>query len=176
MEQNHKALVGFEGSRSLPSSFAPLVAQLVASVLRSGRGVVTGCAGGLDALVRSACSSAQVFSASVFGRGRGSFARRTTALVQAVAVSGSGSAMVVFPGCACPAGLAPSASASRCFCGLGSGSWAAAALAAGLGVPVFVFGVAVSELPSSWGSWVPAAQSGCWAQGWRLDPAQGVLF
>lgn len=80
--ENHQVLVGFEGSRSLPSSFAPIVARLVSSVVASGRGVATGCAGGLDALVRAAAPSAQVFSASAFGCGRGSFARRTTALVQ----------------------------------------------------------------------------------------------
>jgi hypothetical protein len=172
-------LVGFEGSRSLSASFAPVVSSLVSSVLASGRFVATGCAGGLDALVRSACPSCRVFSASPFGRGRGAYAARTVALVRAVAASGSGCGLVVFPGRGCPAGLGPSASSSRCFCGLGSGSWAAAALAVGLGVPVVVFGVSPADLPSSWGSWVPAAASGVWASGFRLVPAapvQGSLF
>ena len=163
-------LVGFEGSRSLPGAFAPVVSALVSSVLAAGRGVATGCAPGLDALVRSACPSARVFAAASFGSGRGAFAARSVALVRAVAASGPEAAFVVFPGRPCPAGLLPSASPARCFCGLGSGSWAATALAVGLGLPVFVFGLPVVQLPASWGSWVPAA--GVWSSGFRLTPRQ----
>lgn len=47
------ALVGFCGSRSLPSASSALVAGVVGSVLRSGRGVGVGCALGADALVVS---------------------------------------------------------------------------------------------------------------------------
>lgn len=168
------ALVGFSGSRSLPASFGDQVSALVSSVSASGRGVAVGCAGGLDALVRSSCPSAVVFR--VAGRSRGAFAGRSAALVRAVAASGSGAGFVAFPGCACPSGLVPSSSSSSCFCGLGSGSWASAAFAAGLGVPVVVFGLPASALPSSWGSWVPASASGAWASGLRLVPAQGGLF
>ncbi len=169
------ALVGFEGSRSLSASCAPLVAALVASLRASGRGVATGCAKGLDLFVRSACPESSVFRASSFGVGRSSFARRSVALVRAVAASGQGCGFVVFPGRACPAGLFPSSSSSACFCGLGSGSWASAAFAAGLGVPVVVFGLPLSALPPSWGSWVPAG-SGVWASGFRLVLPQERLF
>ena len=169
------SLVGFEGSRSLPASFAPVVSALVSSVLASGRIPATGCARGLDQFVRSACPSAVVFSASSFGVGRGAFAARSVALVRAVAASGPGAGFVVFPGRPCPAGLAPSSSPSACFCGLGSGSWASAAFAAGLGLPVVVFGLPASSLPASWGSWV-CAGGGVWSSGFLLVPAQASLF
>ena len=163
------ALVGFSGSRSLPASFGGLAGALVSSVIASGRGVAVGCAPGLDAMVRSVCPGAQVFRVS--GSGRGDFAARSVACVQAVAASGAGAGWVSFPGLRCPAGLIPSSVASRCFCGSGSGSWASAALAAGLGLPVVVFGLSACQLPSSWGTWSPAAVSGPWAHGFRLTPA-----
>lgn len=169
------SLVGFSGSRSLPASAGRPVSALVASVLASGRGVAVGCAPGLDSLVQSACPSAEVFRVSSFGSGRGAFAARSVACVRAVAASGSGAGWVSFPGALCPGGLVPSSVQSACFCGLGSGSWASAALAAGLGIPLVVFGLPVHFLPSSWGSWVPAAASGPWSSGFRLVPAQEQL-
>ena len=101
------------------------------------------------------------------------FARRSSALVSAVAASGPGAGFVGLVSSPCPAGLLPSASSSRCFAGFGSGSWASAALAAGLGLPVVVFwfGPGAPVLPASWGSWSPAAASGPWSSGWRLAPA-----
>lgn len=167
-------VVGFCGSRALPSSFAPLVGGLVRSVLAGGLGVSVGCAAGADQLVRSACPGAAVFRAS--GRGARSLVLRSVAFVRSLARSGPVRGLVVLPGCACPGGLLPCSVPSRCFCGLGSGSWASAALAAGLGVPVLVFGVPPSFLPPSWGAWVPAAPSGPWAGGFRLLPAAPRLF
>ncbi|MBA4122012.1 MAG: hypothetical protein H0X72_06080 [Acidobacteria bacterium] len=171
------ALVGFCGSRSLPSAFSPLVASCVSAVVAAGRGVAVGCAPGADAFVRRACPSAVVFSASSFGVGRGSFARRSSAFVSAVASSGAGCGLVAFVSSACPVGLFPSASASRCFAGFGSGSWASVAFAVGRGVPVVVFpcvgsGVSASSvLPFSWsGSWVSAG-SGVWSSGFRFVPS-----
>lgn len=164
--------VGFEGSRRLGSAYAPLVSSLVASVLASGRLVVTGCARGADALVRDAAPSAVVFAVAsgLWGRGRGAFAARSAALVRAVAASGPGAGLVVFVDRPCPTGLAPSLSPFR---GFGSGSWASAALAAALGLPLVVFWCASGPpaLPPAWGAWVPAAASGPWASGWRLMPA-----
>ena len=46
-------LVGFTGSRSLPSRFSPLVGAVVQSVVQSGRGVAVGDASGADAFVRA---------------------------------------------------------------------------------------------------------------------------
>lgn len=163
------ALVGFSGSRSLPGYFAGEVGAVVASVVASGRGVAVGCAPGLDSLVRSACPGAQVFRAG--SSLPSALVSRSISFVRAVAGSGPGSGLVVFPGCPCPAGLRPSAVPSRCFCGLGSGSWASAALAVGLGVSLVVFGVSRSQLPASWGSWIPAG-SGCWSGGFRLVPVR----
>jgi hypothetical protein len=170
-----RVLVGFEGSRDLDSSFAPLVASVVSSVLASGRGVATGCARGADAFVRSSCPSALVFSVSSgrFGYGRPAFARRSVSLVKAVAGSGPGAGFVILADSPCPAGLVPSSSPARGFRGLGSGSWASAAYAVGLGLPLVVFLCAPSASLPSWpgGSWVVAG-SGCWASGWRWVPCK----
>ena len=171
------ALVGFCGSRSLPSAFSPLVSSGVSAVSVAGRGVAVGCASGADAFVRRACSSAIVFSASSFGFGRAAFARRSSAFVSAVASSGAGCGLVAFVSSPCPAALLPSSRASRCFAGFGSGSWASVAFAVGLGVPIVVFpcvgsGVSASSvLPASWsGSWVSAG-SGVWSSGFRFVPS-----
>ncbi len=168
-------LIGFEGSRSLPESFRPLVHDLIACVTKTyGYSIATGCAGGLDAFVRAACPDAIVFRAADFGSGRASFARRSIALVKAIANSG-GRGMVVFPNRPCPSGLLPSYAACHCFCGLGSGSWASAALAAGLGMPVWVFGLPRSALPDSWGGWEPGEWRE-WRKGFLLTPRQPGLF
>lgn len=176
------ALVGFCGSRVLPSVFSPLVSSCVSSVAVSGRGVAVGCASGADAFVRRACSSAVVFSASSFGSGRDSFAARSAAFVRAVAASGSGCGLVAFVSSPCPVGLLPASSASRCFAGFGSGSWASVALAVGLDVPVVVFpcvpsGVSpLSVLPYSWtGSWVSSG-SGVWSSGFRFVSSSAALL
>ncbi|MBK8755511.1 MAG: hypothetical protein IPL99_29515 [Candidatus Competibacteraceae bacterium] len=79
------ALVGFSGARRLSPVFRPQVAAVVASVLAAGRSVAVGCAGGADAFVRAAAPAALVFSAAAFGSGPASFARRSAALVAAVA-------------------------------------------------------------------------------------------
>lgn len=160
------AVVGFSGGRRLSPAFRPVVAGAVSAVLAAGRSVAVGCAPGADSFVRAVAPGAVVFSASSFGVGRSSFARRSVALVRAVAAGGPGSGLVVFPGAPCPAGLSPSASSLACFCGLGSGSWASAAFAVGLGLPVVVFPCGFSALPP-WGAWVPAG-AGLWASGWRL--------
>jgi hypothetical protein len=171
------ALVGFCGSRSLSPRFRGLVSRVVSAVVASGRGVAVGCASGADAFAGSACSgSAVVFRASAFGVGRASFARRSAALVSAVAVSGVGCGLVAFVSSACPRGLFPSASSSACFAGFGSGSWASVALAVGSGVPVVVFPCGLppsSSLPSWSGSWV--ACSGSFTGGFRFVPAAASL-
>ena len=160
------AVVGFSGGRRLSPAFRPLVSGVVARVLAAGRSVAVGCAAGADGFVRGAAPAARVFAASAFGSGRASFARRSSALVAAVAAGGPGSGLVVFPAAPCPPGLRPSSSVSACFCGLGSGSWASAALAAGLRVPLVVFPCGFSALPL-WGVWRPAG-SGAWSGGFRL--------
>ena len=56
-------LVGFFGSRQLPSGASGLVRQAVASVVQSGRGAAVGCASGGDAAALSALISGGVVSA-----------------------------------------------------------------------------------------------------------------
>jgi hypothetical protein len=165
-------MVGFTGSRNLAQSYFPLVSRVVAGF--AGQQLAVGCAAGADKAVRLATPGVQVFRVSQFGTGRYAFARRSAALVQAVA--GSSSPLLVgFVGGPCPAGVVPSPQASTCFNGGGSGTWATLALAAGLGVPVVVFwcGSGPANLPP-WGQW--SACSGHLAGGWQLLPAQLALF
>ena len=174
-----RALVGFEGSRRLPSRFRPLVVRIVRGVLEGGQGVATGCAAGADALVRSAArDQARVFSVSSgkWGRSRSAFARRSAALVRAVVASGPGAAFAGFVSSPCPAGIAPARSwrSGRPV----SGSWSALALAAGLGLPVYVFwcGSGAPALPSAWGGSWSRVSSGSFAGGWAFVPDQSRLF
>ena len=159
--------VGFSGSRSLSGVSVPVL-RSSCGLVGSGSVVGVGCARGVDQFVRSAFPSAVVFSASSFGVGRSSFARRSVALVQWVAASGSG-CWVSFPSGACPAQLSPSAVASRCFSGSGSGSWASLAFAAGSGVPCFVF---LGSVPAP--RWLVSVGCG-WFQ-FRPAPPQLSLF
>lgn len=152
------ALCGFSGSRSLPAAFVPLVAGAVQQARRLGLGLAVGCASGADQYVRHA-HPARVFYAQEFMAPgvsfRAALARRSAALVAAVAASGPPAQFVVFVSVPCPRGLAPSPSPSRCFAGFGSGSWGTAALAVGSGLPVSVFwcGAGAPALPAWAGSW-----------------------
>jgi hypothetical protein len=158
-------LVGFCGSRCLSAQFAPLVRAVVAAVQEGGQGVAVGCAAGADSFVRSAAPGAQVFRVSAFGQGRAAFARRSAALVRAVAASGAGARFFGFVSSPCPVGVFPSLSPSRCFCGGGSGSWASLALAVGLRLPVSVFWCSSAPvvLPAWPGSWSPHRTPCPWA-------------
>ena len=135
---------GFSGSRSGVSTS---VLASVVPLIPARSSVFVGCARGVDEFFRSAFPSAAVFRASSFGRGRSSFARRSVAVVRAVAAAGG--LWVAFPAGACPAGLLPSASSSRAFCGLSAGTWSSLAFALGSGVPCLVFSPA--GVPAGWG-------------------------
>ena len=135
---------GFSGSRS---GVSPSVLSSVVPLVPAGSSVFVGCARGVDGFFCGAFPGASVFSASSFGVGRASFARRSAACVRAVAAAGG--LWVSFPASPCPAGLRPSASSSGAFCGSRSGSWASLSLALGSGVPCLVFSPA--GVPSGWG-------------------------
>lgn len=142
--------IGFSGSRS-PGGILPagVLFDAIAAVSPSAS-VLVGCAKGVDAVVRLAFGSrCQVFSVASgqFGHGRGAFAARSIACVQAVAAARG--VWVSFPCSACPAGLLPSASSSRCFSGSGSGSWGSLAYALGSGVPCLIF--SSCGVPTGWG-------------------------
>lgn len=168
------SLVGFSGSRSLPASFAPVVASAVAAA--SPRRVAVGCCRGADQFVHSAAPSASVFRASAFsGPPAAALVQRSVALVRAVVASGQGAAFVGLVISHCPPAVVPSPLPSACFCGSGSGSWATLALAAGLGLPVSVFWCALGppSLPAAWGSWSPCS---AFPGAWSLSPAAPRLF
>lgn len=152
--------VAFCGSRSVVPPSA--VWSSVAGSVPRGVSVSCGCVGGLCGLARASFPSASVFRASSFGRGRGSFAARSVALVRSVASSPS-PLWVSFPGVSCPVGLSPSSRPGSCFCGLGSGSWASLAFACGLGVPALVWLPVGFSVPRSWGF----VSVGC---GWFFRP------
>ncbi len=136
------SVVGFSGRRFCSASVAGLVGRVVRG-LPSSVSVAAGCALGVDAAARSACSasgsapsrSCRVFSAASFaGSFRGRLVARSCAFVRFLASAGG--CLVVFPGRVCPARVVPG---SSWVSGGGSGSWASAALAVGLGVPVVVW-------------------------------------
>ena len=128
--------VAFSGSRSV----VPPVLSAVCALVSPRALVAVGCAGGVDAAVRSLVCGCSVFPAASFSASSwaGRLALRSAAVVRAGA-GRSPALVLVFPSGVCPAGLAPSPLVSACFCGLGSGSWASAAFAAGLGAPLLVF-------------------------------------
>ena len=154
-------VVGVSGSRAASPGCVRAVAWAV-SQFAPGATVVTGCAAGIDRVARGV-SSALVFRAARFGRGRGSFARRSIAVVRRVAGAGSSALWVSAPGRACPRGLVPSPSSSACFAGFGSGSWASLALALGLGVRALVWLPSGVSPPAGWGlSLVCPGRAGAW--------------
>ena len=154
-------VVGVSGSRAASPGCLRAVTWAVGQ-LASGATVVTGCASGIDRVAHGV-PSALVFRAARFGRGRGSFARRSTAVVRHVAGAGSSALWVSAPGRACPRGLAPSPSSAACFAGFGSGSWASLALALGLGVPALVWLPSGVTPPQGWGlGLVCAGRAGAW--------------
>lgn len=156
-------VVGVSGSRCV---VPPAVGAVCAWLAVPGVPVFVGCAGGVDAAVRSSVPGARVFRASSFSGGSFSsrLVRRSCAFVGALASLPS-PLLVSFPAGPCPAGCVPGASWVSC----GSGSWSSAALAAGCGVPVLLF--LGSWRPSSWPGLV--SLGGGW---WVFGSLQLPLF
>jgi hypothetical protein len=138
--------IAFSGSRSL--SGAGLIALTsIFLLVPAGCHVVVGCAAGADLAVRRAFVGGQLCLFSVdsgrFGAGRGAFARRSVAIVEAVPAGGL---LVVVPGSISPPpGVVP----SRSFRGGGSGSWGSAALALGTGRQVLLW-LPSGAIPPAW--------------------------
>lgn len=147
---------GFSGARSPAGLLPPTVLSATAAAVPAGSHVVVGCQRGVDAFFRQCFPGAEVFSvdSGKWGQGKGAYAARSIACVQAVAKERG--LWVSFPAGECPPGLMPSAKSSKCFSGSGSGTWASLAFANGLGVSCLVY--------SPFG--VPA--------GWGLSPVSGL--
>jgi len=139
-------VVGFSGSRA-PAAASRTSVRLAAAAIPASVPVVVGCAAGIDQQARQLFPAARVFYAAAYGTGRGSFAARSIACVQACA----GGVWASFPAGPAPAGLRPSSSGSACFAGYGSGSWAGLAYAIGSGLSAIVFLPAGSVPPASFG-------------------------
>lgn len=160
------SVVGFSGSRTPAGLLPPAALSAAAAAVPAGARVVVGCQRGVDAFFRQCFPSAEVFSVASgkWGQGKGAYAARSIACVQAVA--GNCGLWVSFPASECPPGLIPSAKSSKCFSGSGSGTWASLAFACGLGVSCLVyspFGVPVgwglSPVPNLEG-WFSCCQTG----------------
>jgi hypothetical protein len=135
---------GFSGSRS--DVDVSVCDRVSASVPDESR-IIVGCAAGVDLYFRSRFPHAEVFTVDR-SLGRGGFAKRSVACVDAVMAAGG--LWVSFPSSPCPAGLVPHRSPSRCFSGRGSGTWASLAYAIGRDTPALVYLGAVS-VPVGWG-------------------------
>jgi hypothetical protein len=144
--------IAFSGSRSLSGAGLAALTSLFPLVPADCH-VVVGCADGADLAVRRVFVGSRLCLFSVasgrFGAGRGAFARRSVAIVEAVPVGGL---VIVVPGSISPPpGVVP----SRSFRGGGSGSWGSAALALGTGRRVLLW-LPTGTVPPMWSgvSWV----------------------
>lgn len=155
--------VAFSGSRVLPDN-APIFDACLAAIASGADRFLIGDAKGVDAAtadcLRSLGIDPEIFSASDYGKGRSSFARRSIAVVDQVASQGG--AWISIAGSACPEGLLPSHSSSRAFSGKGSGTWASLAYAIGKGCDCYLW--CIDAPPSEWGM-TPHGDGGDW---WTL--------
>lgn len=141
------------GSRHLTGpAGAASVAWLLALAHRQGLQVVTGCASGADACVRSACPGAVVFRVQGPATPQ-ALGARTARAVRFTAASPGSSVAVVFAGSVSP------------------GSLLTCRLAVHHGLPLFVAGLPPAQLPALGGSWGPAPAGFS-----RFVTAQAALF
>ena len=181
-------LVAFCGSRSLPSSWSPVVAGCVRSVLAAGRGVAVCCCSGADELrLRSWSALPSWGPCSVFAAGDASgagfagslsclpFVRRAASRGASVSWLAGGPLSLPLPARLVrrAAACVRAAAALVCF-GLSPasrGSLGECRLAASLGLPVVVFPARASSPPALGpGLWV-AAGAGVWSAALRWAPA-----
>ncbi len=191
-------VVAFSGSRTLSTSFYPLVKAAVNSVIHSGRGVSVGCCVGLDSFVLSALASlapplrggCSCFSA--FGSG-GVGSCSLSAVAEVSAWASIGGSVVWWSGgsedldisvrlSVRSAAVIASASVSVVvfFSSAASvGSLLAAQRAVNRGLPVFAFacGFSAADLPLlGAGLWVSVGGSGVWSSAFRWSSSQSSLF
>ncbi|MBD2341230.1 hypothetical protein H6G64_30125 [Calothrix sp. FACHB-156] len=140
---------GFSGARSPAGLLPPKALSSAAAAVPPGSRVVIGCQRGVDAFFRQCFPKAEVFAVASgkWGQGKGAYAARSIACVQAVA--GDRGLWVSFPASECPVGLLPAAKSAKCFSGSGSGTWASLAYALGSGVACLVY--SPFEVPAGWG-------------------------
>ena len=141
--------IGFSGARSPAGVLPPSALSSAAAAVPSGARVVVGCQRGVDAFFRQCFPKAEVFAVASgkWGSGKGAYAARSIACVNAVAIAGG--LWVSFPASECPPGLLPSPKSSKCFSGGGSGTWASLAYALGCGVACLVY--SPFGVPTGWG-------------------------
>jgi hypothetical protein len=182
-------VVAFGGSRSLSSSFAPLVARVVAAL--GGGGVSVGCAAGADQAVVVAALAAglplsvfAVGSSSGAGFWSGSAPLSLLRSCPSVVWSAGGSAAVPFRARLLRRSLAALAGCSSLVLFLASpssaGSLAVAGAAVSRGLPVFAFSCGFAGAPLAprgcAGAWVACVVAGVSAWRWSPAGAQLALF
>jgi hypothetical protein len=179
----------FGGSRSLPSSAAPLVSSVVSAALASGASLSVGCCAGADqlallaVLAAGAGGSLSVFAVgSAAGAGFAASLSAPLSLLLAAQAAGASVSWLAGGSLAVPlrARLVRRSRAAAAGSDLavlfapGRGSLAAAAPLAASGVPVFAVGGQPAPFPALAGGWVVSSVFGLLA--WRWLPGQTVLF
>ena len=166
-------MIGFTGSRHLRPVHRALVGRLVQAA--AGHDICVGCASGLDALVRDAAPGAQVFSVAsgAWGDGRGAYAARSRAMVQAIAQTRDPHLVGVVSS-PCVPGIVPD---TRWRSGTpASGTWSTIALAIGLQIKTILFVVDDGQLPQWQGGTWAMPDTGIWAgvqaDGWQWTPKE----
>lgn len=160
-------MIAYTGSRNLNEEHRALVERTLAALAEQE--ITTGCADGLDSMVRDARPDAKVFRASDTGlKGGAALARRSADMVRAVAAS-ERPGLVAWVDKPCPTGLKPG---KNWHAGHGNGTWATVAMAIGNGLPVLLFSCApgVCPLPDWQGGDWQGGLDGCWARAWRWVP------
>lgn len=184
------------GSRSLSVSASPLVARVCSALVRSGGGLVVGCASGADEFVLSAAlslgfvSSVSCFSAFAADGSGSAGSVSAVSVVSAFAAAGGSVVWLAGGGLSVPvrarlavrASVLVSAASAGCVGFLASpasvGSVRALSLAAARGLRVVCFPVGFSGalLPplAAGGRWLPCASAGVWSAAWQWE--QKTLF
>ncbi|CAK0771319.1 membrane hypothetical protein [Gammaproteobacteria bacterium] len=184
---SRSGVVAVAGSRSLPSSAAPLVSAVCQSVVRSGRSVVVGCALGADALVLSAgLPLASVSCLAAFGPGgAGSCPASAVGVVSSFAAAGGSVSWLAGSSLSRPvrarlgarSAAVVAAASVACVVFFSSpssrGSSLVVSIAARRSLPVYAFpvGFAGSALVAPAGfKWVSSGCSGVWSSSFSLFP------
>ncbi len=158
--------IAFSGSRK---GAPPGLIQQISSRLNPDRmpKILVGCAKGVDEEIRNLCiGDTEIYKASDydgFGRRAAALARRSAAMVEALAVSPK-PILVAIPMKNCPDEVIP--------CELwrpagGSGTWGTIALAIGLKVPVLLY--LNNSDPPNWGCWTALSKQ--WFYGKKVNIA-----
>ena len=168
-------MIGFTGSQ-LPQPAAKVLVAIVAQAVdKRNIPIATGCARGIDQIIKNSARVTMLFRA--LGSETEQTVRRSARMVDEIVLSKKPRALLAFPSAECPTGIVPSENPHDCFCGKGSETWANAAYAAGRSVPLVVFRAAgdkwlLPEWGGEWGAeWLPI-KNGMFGGGYLFNARQ----